>query len=56
MKISQEIEKKINWSVVCFFARKIVEEFQNLEIEFSKKKKRVKSVIFSKNIWRKERS
>ena len=55
MKISQEMEKKLTGQWFALFTRKILEEFQNLEIEFSKKK-RLKVKYFKKNIWRKERS
>ena len=45
MKISQEMEKKLASQWFGFLQRKILEEFQNLELEFSKKKK-IKSKIF----------
>ena len=48
MKISQEIEKKLTGQWFAFLQEKIVEEFQNLEIEFSKKKT-IKSVISKKS-------
>mgnify|MGYP001402436679 FL=1 len=38
MKISQEIEKKLSSQWFAFLQHKIVEEFQNLETNFSKKK------------------
>ena len=53
MKISQEIEKKLTGQWFAFLQRKILEEFQNLELEFSKKK-RLKVRYFKKNIWRKD--
>ena len=37
MKISQEMEKKLASQWFAFLQRKILEEFQNLELEFSKK-------------------
>ena len=53
MKISQEMEKKLASQWFAFLQRKILEEFQNLELEFSKKK-RLKVKYFRKNIWRKD--
>jgi coproporphyrinogen III oxidase len=53
MKISQEMEKKLASQWFGFLQRKILEEFQNLELEFSKKK-RLKVKYFRKNIWRKD--
>ncbi len=53
MEISQEIEKKLVSQWFAFLQRKILEEFQNLELEFSKKK-RLKVKYFRKNIWRKD--
>ena len=38
MKISQEMEKKLASQWFDFLQHKILEEFQNLELEFSKKK------------------
>ena len=53
MKISQEIEKKLTGQWFAFLQKKIVEEFQNLEIEFSKKKKN-KISYFKKKFWEKK--
>ena len=53
MKISQEIEKKLTGQWFAFLQEKIVEEFQNLEIEFSKKKKN-KISYFKKKFWEKK--
>ena len=53
MKISQEMEKKLASQWFGFLQRKILEEFQNLELEFSKKN-RLKVKYFRKNIWRKD--
>ena len=53
MEISQEMEKKLASQWFAFLQRKILEEFQNLELEFSKKK-RLKVKYFRKNIWRKD--
>ena len=53
MEISQEMEKKLSSQWFAFLQRKILEEFQNLELEFSKKK-RLKVKYFRKNIWRKD--
>ena len=53
MEISQEMEKKLASQWFAFLQRKILEEFQNLELEFSKKK-RLKVKYFGKNIWRKD--
>ncbi len=53
MEISQEMEKKLVSQWFAFLQRKILEEFQNLELEFSKKK-RLKVKYFRKNIWRKD--
>ena len=53
MEISQEMEKKLVGQWFAFLQRKILEEFQNLELEFSKKK-RLKVKYFRKNIWRKD--
>ena len=53
MKISQEIEKKLTGQWFAFLQEKIVEEFQNLEIEFSKKKKS-KISYFKKKFWEKK--
>ena len=53
MKISQEIEKKLTSQWFTFLQHKIVEEFQNLESEFSKKS-RTKVKYFKKNFWKKK--
>ena len=53
MKISQEIEKKLTGQWFAFLQEKIVEEFQNLEMEFSKKKKN-KISYFKKKFWEKK--
>lgn len=53
MEISQEMEKKLASQWFAFLQHKILEEFQNLELEFSKKK-RLKVKYFRKNIWRKD--
>ena len=53
MEISQEMEKKLASQWFAFLQHKILEEFQNLEQEFSKKK-RLKVKYFKKNIWRKD--
>ena len=53
MKISQEMEKKLASQWFGFLQRKILEEFQNLELEFSNKN-RLKVKYFRKNIWRKD--
>ena len=53
MKISQEMEKKLASQWFAFLQRKILEEFQNLELEFSIKN-RLKVRYFRKNIWRKD--
>ena len=53
MKISQEMEKKLASQWFGFLQRKILEEFQNLELEFSYKN-RLKVKYFRKNIWRKD--
>ena len=53
MKITQEIQKKLASQWFAFLQHKILEEFQNLELEFSKKK-RLKVKYFRKNIWRKD--
>ena len=53
MEISQEMEKKLASQWFAFLQHKILEEFQNLEQEFSKKK-RLKVKYFRKNIWRKD--
>ena len=53
MKISQEMEKKLASQWFTYLQRKILEEFQNLELEFSKKN-RLKVRYFRKNIWRKD--
>ena len=54
MKISQEIEKKLASQWFTFLQHKILEEFQNLEVKFSKKsfgkrkilKMEVENIIF----------
>ena len=53
MKISREIEKKLTSQWFAFFAAKIVEEFQNLESEFSIKN-RTKVMYFKKKLWKKK--
>ena len=53
MQIRQEMEKKLASQWFGFLQRKILEEFQNLELEFSKKN-RLKVKYFRKNIWRKD--
>ena len=53
MKISQEIEKKLSSQWFAFLQHKIVEEFQNLETNFSKKKGG-KVRYFKKNFWKKK--
>ena len=51
MKISQEMEKKLASQWFAFLQRKILEEFQNLELEFSIKN-RLKVRYFRKNMVR----
>ena len=46
MEISQEMEKKLVSQWFAFLQRKILEEFQNLELEFSKKKRSALKQIF----------
>ena len=53
MKISQEIEKKLTSQWFAFLQEKIVEEFQNLESEFSIKN-RTKVMYFKKKLWKKK--
>ena len=53
MKISQEIEKKLTGQWFAFLQEKIVEEFQNLESEFSIKNK-TKVMYFKKKLWKKK--
>ena len=53
MKISQEIEKKLTGQWFAFLQEKIVEEFQNLESEFSIKNRR-KVRYFKKKLWKKK--
>ena len=53
MKISREIEKKLTSQWFAFLQEKIVEEFQNLESEFSIKN-RTKVVYFKKKLWKKK--
>ena len=53
MKISQEIEKKLSGQWFAFLQEKIVEEFQNLESEFSIKN-RTKVMYFKKKLWKKK--
>ena len=53
MKISREIEKKLTSQWFAFLQEKIVEEFQNLESEFSIKN-RTKVMYFKKKLWKKK--
>ena len=53
MKISREIEKKLTGQWFAFLQEKIVEEFQNLESEFSIKN-RTKVMYFKKKLWKKK--
>ena len=53
MKISREIEKKLTSQWFAFLQEKIVEEFQNLESEFSIKN-RTKVLYFKKKLWKKK--
>ena len=53
MKISEEIEKKLTGQWFAFLQEKIVEEFQNLESEFSLKN-RTKVMYFKKKLWEKK--
>ena len=53
MKITQEIQKKIVSDWFRFLQNKICEEFENIEKEFSKKKK-LKPKFFKKNEWKKK--
>ena len=53
MKISWEIEKKLTGQWFAFLQEKIVEEFQNLESEFSLKN-RTKVMYFKKKLWEKK--
>ena len=53
MKISQEIEKKLTGQWFAFLQEKIVEEFQNLESQFSIKN-RTKVMYFKKKLWKKK--
>ena len=53
MKISWEIEKKLTGQWFAFLQEKIVEEFQNLESEFSIKN-RTKVMYFKKKLWNKK--
>ena len=53
MKISEEIEKKLTGQWFAFLQEKIVEEFQNLESEFSIKNK-TKVMYFKKKLWKKK--
>ena len=53
MKISREIEKKLTSQWFAFLQEKIVEEFQNLESEFSIKN-RTKVTYFKKKLWKKK--
>ena len=53
MKISEEIEKKLTGQWFAFLQEKIVEEFQNLESEFSIKN-RTKVMYFKKKLWKKK--
>ena len=53
MNISREIEKKLTSQWFAFLQEKIVEEFQNLESEFSIKN-RTKVMYFKKKLWKKK--
>ena len=53
MKISREIEKKLTGQWFAFLQEKIVEEFQNLESQFSIKN-RTKVMYFKKKLWKKK--
>ena len=53
MKISQEIQKKLASEWFGFLQNKICEEFENIEKEFSKRKKS-KPRFFKKKEWKKE--
>ena len=53
MKISWEIEKKLTGQWFAFLQEKIVEEFQNLESQFSIKN-RTKVMYFKKKLWKKK--
>ena len=53
MKISQEIQKKLTVQWFAFLQEKIVEEFQNLESEFSIKNG-TKVRYFKKKFWKKK--
>ena len=53
MELSLEIQKKITSEWFKFLQLKILEEWQNLEKKFSKRKK-VKPKYFKKNKWKKE--
>ena len=53
MKISREIEKKLTGQWFAFLQEKIVEEFQNLESQFSIKN-RTKVTYFKKKLWKKK--
>ena len=53
MKISEEIEKKLTGQWFAFLQEKIVEEFQNLESQFSIKN-RTKVMYFKKKLWKKK--
>ncbi len=53
MKISWEIEKKLTGQWFAFLQEKIVEEFQNLESEFSINN-RTKVRYFKKKLWKKK--
>ena len=53
MKINGEIEKKLTGQWFAFLQKKIVEEFQNLESEFSIKN-RTKVMYFKKKLWKKK--
>ena len=54
MEINQEIQKKIASEWFRFLQIKICEEFQNIEKEFSKRKK-LKPAYFKKKEWKKRR-
>tara|TARA_Y100001970_G_scaffold288036_1_gene414183 strand:- start:5790 stop:6641 length:852 start_codon:yes stop_codon:yes gene_type:complete len=53
MEINQEIQKKIASEWFRFLQVKICEEFQNIEKDFSKRKK-LQPAYFKKNVWRKK--
>ena len=53
MKISQEIQKKLTSEWFKFLQSKICQEFENIEKQFSKRKK-LKPKYFKKNQWKKK--